>query len=95
MVRTTVRALVRAARRLTRRHSGERVTYSPRELNRLIDGVASREVAGRLRERAEWHREAARVIRTAHPDVAGWHRDEANALDELAARELRRLEDRR
>jgi len=89
MVRTTSDVLARAARRLTRRDPGDRVSYTPRELNRLISGVTAREVAGRLRERAAWHREAAAVVRTAHPDVAAWHRDEAIALDELATDELR------
>lgn len=88
MVRTTRRALATAARRLARREPSGRVSYTPRELNQLIGGVAAREVAGRLRERAGWHREAAAVVGTDHPDVAAWHRDEATALDELAAREL-------
>lgn len=89
MVRTTRRALATAARRLARREPSGRVSYTPRELNELIGGVAAREVAGRLRERAGWHREAAAVVGTDHPDVAAWHRDEATALDELATRELR------
>lgn len=85
MIRTR-RVLARAARRLTRR---DRVSCTPRELNRLITSVTAREVAGRFRERADWHREAARVVDTSHPDVAGWHRDEALALDELARGEDR------
>ncbi|GAA5128880.1 hypothetical protein [Haloechinothrix salitolerans] len=70
--------------RLTRR---DRVSYTPRELNRLITSVTAREIAGRLRQRADWHREAAHTVRAHHPDVAGWHRDEAAALDALANHE--------
>ncbi len=88
MVRTsTGRVLGAAARRLTRR---DRVSYTPRELNRLITSVTAREIAGRLRERAAWHREAAQTVRAHHPDVAGWHRDEAFALDAMANQEVQR-----
>jgi hypothetical protein len=63
----------------------EPVTYEPHALNALIATVAAREVAGRLRQRAAWHRQLA----TNLTDATGeWHRIEAAELDALAGREL-------
>jgi hypothetical protein len=63
----------------------EPVTYEPHALNALIATVAAREVAGRLRQRAAWHRQVA----TNLTDATGeWHRIEAAELDALAGREL-------
>ena len=81
----------------------ELVTYTPGELNTLIDTITGREVAGRLRERAAWHREQARADRDALAEQgyhaagrtslrAGWHTAEADRLDDAARRELERGE---
>jgi hypothetical protein len=81
----------------------EPVTYEPHALNALIATVAAREVAGRLRERAAWHRQVAALLAavvanrsSVPPEVddlvqasrAAWHRIEAAELDALAEREL-------
>jgi hypothetical protein len=81
----------------------EPVTYEPHALNALIATVAAREVAGRLRERAAYHRRAAATLTdyaaewaSVPPGTdelveefrAAWHRVEAAELDALAAREL-------
>jgi hypothetical protein len=63
----------------------DQVTYEPHALNALIATVVAREVAGRLRERAVWHRQAAANLAA---DAAEWHRIEAAELDALAVREL-------
>ncbi|WP_435061909.1 hypothetical protein [Amycolatopsis thermoflava] len=74
----------------------ELVTYTPHALNELISAVAAREVAGRLRERAAWHRERATTWAwvTANSDdpCVLWHEREAKALDRLAGRELESVE---
>jgi hypothetical protein len=72
----------------------EQVTYEPHTLNALIATVSTREVAGRLRERAAYHRQtAADLTADTTGDLveecqAAWHRIEAAELDALAAREL-------
>ncbi|HJQ48292.1 MAG TPA: hypothetical protein VJ870_18515 [Amycolatopsis sp.] len=80
----------------------ELVTYTPGELNRLIDTITAREIAGRLREGAAWHREQATADREALSEQgyraagrtslrAGWHTAEADRLEDAATHELARL----
>jgi hypothetical protein len=86
------------ALRLAVRVTEDTVTYTPEQLNELIEVITAREVAGRLRERAQWHREQAeslyRLVRavpgtTTLPvaERAGWHEREAETLERLAAQE--------
>ena len=83
----------------------ELIAYTPGELNRLIDTITAREVAGRLRERAGWHREQATADRDALSEQgyraagrtslrAGWHTAEGDRLEDAATRELARLDER-
>ncbi|PXY34213.1 hypothetical protein BAY59_01240 [Prauserella coralliicola] len=80
-------ALGATAARLARTYTEDSVTYCPHALNRLINVVAAREVAGRLRERADWH-----ASRAEDPAVTAverqWHASEAVELEALADREL-------
>jgi hypothetical protein len=65
----------------------ERVVYEPHALNRLVDAVAAREVAARLRERARHHAALADNPGTG-AQAREVHRREAAELDALAAREV-------
>ncbi len=88
-----------AAARLAVAIDDELVTYTPQALNELISTVVAREVAGRLRERAAWHREqAAKQAEITRQVPLGAsqpsflrsrdHHREADALEALALREL-------
>jgi len=76
--------------------SEDLVVYTLHELNRLVSAVAAREVAGRLRERAVWHRERAAtwawLAKNDDDPCALWHEREAKELDKLALRELAGIE---
>lgn len=69
-----------------------RVVYDPHRMDRLVAQLAAREVAARLRERAAWHRQQADHDTAGgfpHSEpLAGWHRGEAEALEQIAEREL-------
>ncbi|WP_106180569.1 hypothetical protein [Prauserella shujinwangii] len=89
MLRTTRARLIPAAVRMAARITDNHVTYTPHELNRLISHVAAHEVAGRLRERADWH-----TTRADDPGLLPlereWHASEAVELEALAIREQAR-----
>jgi hypothetical protein len=94
MVETSRVAVGSTADRFAIASSPEQVTYEPHALNALIATVAAGEVAGRLRERAAWHRQlATNLAADTTGDVveecqAAWHRIEAAELDAVAVREL-------
>ncbi|MBK1784546.1 hypothetical protein [Prauserella cavernicola] len=79
------------------------VTYTPQALNKLIDSVCSREVAGRLRGHALWHRDQAAALRARVLEFGVWqmddpmrvqmdsHNAEADRLDAMATQELARI----
>lgn len=74
------------------RTKDDEVTYTPDELNTLIEEAAASRVAERLRERASAHRERAELWEHATGDLADphpvFHADEADVLELMAAIEL-------
>jgi hypothetical protein len=88
----TARVVIGAtARRFASLVTSDQVTYTPRDLNALIDTITTREVAGRLRSRAAWHRAVVDTQDLPVGTLRAWHLAEADSLDAMAADELHSL----
>jgi hypothetical protein len=91
MVSATRAVLSETARRFAHLVMRDQVVYAPEALNQLIDTTVRREVAGRLRERAAWHRTTVDELGLPTGTRRAWHLAEADALEKLAAYELELL----